>query len=101
MLRREGQFAEMARPDLVLLDLNLPKKDGREVLADIKIDEDLRRIPVVVLTTSQRESDIRYVYDLQANSYITKPVDVADFDQIVRDLLRYWINVTSLPGRQD
>ena len=101
MLRREGQFAEMARPDLVLLDLNLPKKDGREVLAEIKIDEDLRRIPVVVLTTSQRESDIRYVYDLQANSYITKPVDVADFDQIVRDLLRYWINVTSLPGRQD
>ena len=97
ILRKEGQFAQLSRPDLVLLDLNLPKKDGREVLAEMKADAELRRIPVVVLTTSRRESDMRYVYGLNANSYIAKPVDLEEFDKTIRDLLNYWINVTSLP----
>ncbi len=75
-LRREGKYANASRPDLILLDLNLPKKDGREVLAEIKADEDLRRIPVVVLTTSKAEEDIFKAYDQHANCYITKPVDL-------------------------
>ena len=97
ILRKEGQFAQLSRPDLVLLDLNLPKKDGREVLAELKADADLAKIPVVVLTTSRRESDMRYVYGLNASSYIAKPVDLVEFDKMIRDLLNYWINVTSLP----
>ena len=82
LLRREGEYADAPRPDLILLDLNLPRKDGREVLAEIKADDDLRAIPVVVLTTSAAEEDILRSYDLHANAYVTKPVD---FDQFIDD----------------
>ena len=98
ILRKEGKFGDLARPDLVLLDLNLPKKDGREVLGEMKADPGLARIPVVVLTTSQSETDLLYAYDLHANSYITKPVDIGEFDRAVRDVLNYWGNIVSLPG---
>lgn len=97
-LRREGTYASMPRPDLILLDLNLPKKDGREVLAEIKADATLRRIPVVILTTSQAEEDILRTYDLHANSYITKPVDVDQFFRAIRLIEDYWLTVVALPG---
>ena len=95
-LRREGKYADASRPDLILLDLNLPKKDGREVLAEIKTDEDLKRIPVVVLTTSKAEEDILKTYNLHANCYITKPVD---FDQfvVVRLVEDFWFTIVKLP----
>ena len=85
-MRREGRYAEAPRPDLILLDLNLPKKDGREVLEEIKNDPDLRRIPVVILTTSQAESDILKSYNLHANCYITKPVDLEQFIKVVKSV---------------
>ena len=85
-LRRQGQYANAPRPDLILLDLNLPRKDGREVLEEIKSDEDLRRIPVVILTTSDDERDILATYNLHANCYITKPVDLSQFIAIVRSI---------------
>jgi CheY-like chemotaxis protein len=97
-LRREGDFAEAVRPDLVLLDLNLPKKDGREVLAEIKSDESLRRIPVVVLTTSKAEEDILHTYDLHANCYITKPVDLEQFIAVVKSIDDFWLTVVKLPA---
>jgi len=96
-LRREGPYAGAARPDLILLDLNLPKKDGREVLAEIKADEDLKRIPVVILTTSQAEEDILRTYDLHANCYVTKPVDLEQFLTVVRSIEDYWLAIVKLP----
>jgi CheY-like chemotaxis protein len=98
-LRRDGQYAGAPRPHLVLLDLNLPRKDGRQVLAEMKADEDLRRIPVVVLTTSQAEQDILRSYDLHANCYITKPVDLDRFISVVRSIEEYWCSVVTLPPR--
>jgi CheY-like chemotaxis protein len=97
-LHREGQYTEVPRPDLVLLDLNLPRKDGREVLAEMKTDETLRRIPVVVLTTSQAEEDILKTYDLHANCYITKPVDLDQFIQIVQSIEEFWLTIVTLPA---
>jgi two-component system, chemotaxis family, response regulator Rcp1 len=96
-LRRVGKFADAVRPDLVLLDLNLPRKDGREVLADIKADPELKSIPVVVLTTSQAEQDIMKSYKLHANCYITKPVDLDQFVQVVRSIDNFWLTVVRLP----
>lgn len=97
-LRHEGQHAGSPRPDLILLDLNLPRKDGREVLAEIKADDDLRRIPVVVLTTSSAEQDIMASYDLSANCYVTKPVDFAAFVDVVRSIEDFWFTIVRLPG---
>ena len=99
LLRREGQYQEAPRPDLILLDLNLPRKDGREVLADIKADEQLRRIPVVVLTTSKAEEDILKTYDLHANCYITKPVDLDQFIEVIKSIDDFWLTVVRLPPR--
>ena len=96
-LQRRGAFADAPRPDLVLLDLNLPKKDGREVLAEIKADDSLKRIPVVVLTTSQAEEDILKSYNLHANCYISKPVDLEQFITVVRTIEDFWLTVVSLP----
>lgn len=96
-LRREGAYKHATRPDLVLLDLNLPKKDGREVLEEIKSDEDLRRIPVVILTTSDDERDILATYNLHANCYITKPVDLSQFISIVRSIQNFWFSIVKLP----
>jgi len=96
-LRREGPFADVPRPDIILLDLNLPKKDGREVLAEIKADPDLKRIPVVILTTSQAEEDIARTYDLHANCYVTKPVDLEQFISVVKSIEDYWLAIVQLP----
>ena len=98
-LRREGEYADAPRPGLILLDLNLPRVDGREVLARIKADEVLRRIPVVVLTTSEAEEDILRSYDLYANAYVTKPVDFEAFVKVVRQVDDFYINVVRLPPR--
>lgn len=96
-LRRHGQYSDMPRPDIVLLDLNLPRKDGRQVLQEIKEDEDLRRIPVVILTTSDDEHDILKSYDLHANCYITKPIDLRQFATIVKAIESFWFMVVKLP----
>lgn len=96
-LRREGGYASVPHPDLILLDLNLPRKDGREVLAEVKQDPDLKRIPVVVLTTSQAEQDILKSYHLHANCYITKPVDLEKFLFVVRSLENFWLTIVRLP----
>ena len=96
-LRRQGQYLDAPRPDLILLDLNLPKKDGREVLAEIKADESLKRIPVVVLTTSQAEQDIIRSYSLYANCYITKPVDLDQFIRVVQSIEDFWLTIVKLP----
>jgi CheY-like chemotaxis protein len=98
-LRQEGEYAGAVRPDLILLDLNLPRRDGREVLADIKNDEDLRRIPVVVLTTSQADEDILRSYQLHANAYVTKPVDFDQFIAVVRQIDEFFVSVVKLPPR--
>ena len=98
-LRREGDYADSPKPDLVLLDLNLPRRDGREVLAEVKSDPDLRRIPVVILTTSQAEEDIVRSYDLHANAYVTKPVDFAQFVHVVQQIDEFFFTVVSLPER--
>lgn len=97
-LRRTGVYTDAVRPDLVLLDLNLPRRDGREVLAEVKGDDDLRRIPVVVLTTSQAEEDIVRSYDLHANAYVTKPVDFARFLAVVRSIDSFYFSVATLPA---
>lgn len=97
-LRRVGKYANAVRPDLILLDLNLPRKDGREVLADIKLDPDLKAIPVVVLTTSSAEQDIFKSYKLHANCYITKPVDLDQFVQVVKSIDDFWLTVVRLPS---
>jgi two-component system, chemotaxis family, response regulator Rcp1 len=96
-LKREGKYANAPRPDLILLDLNLPKKDGREVLAEIKESEALKSIPVVVLTTSASEADILRSYRLHANCYITKPVDLEGFLTVVRSIDNFWLSVVKLP----
>lgn len=96
-LRREAPYAEALRPDLILLDLNLPKKDGREVLAEIKSDESLKVIPVVVLTTSRAEEDILKSYKLHANCYITKPVNFDSFTEAIATLEKFWFAVVTLP----
>ncbi len=96
-LRREGDFADAPRPDLILLDLNLPKKDGREVLADIKADPTLKRIPVVVLTVSKDEEDILKSYDLYANCYVTKPINMEQFIAVVRSIEDFWLTIVKLP----
>jgi two-component system response regulator len=96
-LHHEGQYASEPRPDLILLDLNLPRKDGREVLAEIKADERLKRIPVVILTTSRNEHDVRNAYGLHANCYITKPVDFGQFLEVVKSIEDFWFTVVTLP----
>lgn len=96
-LYRRGEHAEVPRPDLILLDWNLPRKNGREVLEEIKVDPVLRRIPVVVLTTSQAEEDVLRAYDLHANCYIPKPVDLGRFMQIVKSIESFWLSVVKLP----
>jgi two-component system, chemotaxis family, response regulator Rcp1 len=98
-LRREGPYANAPGADLILLDLNLPRKSGQEVLAEIKADEQLKRIPVVVLTTSKADEDILQAYGLHANSYITKPVDLAGLAEIVRAIEQFWCTVVTLPPR--
>ena len=99
-LRREGRHAAAPRPDVILLDLNLPRKDGREVLAEIKAAERLRRIPEVILTTSADERDVRRAYELHANCYITKPVDFEQFIGVVRSIENFWLTVVTLPSHE-
>jgi two-component system, chemotaxis family, response regulator Rcp1 len=96
-LRRQGQYAEAPRPDLVLLDLNLPRKSGREVLAEVKSDPELARIPVVVLTTSKADEDVAKAYEYHANCYITKPVDFEQFITVVRSIEEFWFTIVRLP----
>lgn len=98
-LRREGKYQQAARPDLILLDLNLPRRDGRELLADIKDDPELRSIPVVVLTTSHAEQDILKSYELHANCYITKPVDLDQFARVVQSIEEFWFSIVKLPKK--
>src|SRR5882724_6400943 len=98
LLHHEGKYAGRPRPDLILLDLNLPKKDGREVLAEIKEDPELRHIPVVVLTTSTAEHDVLKTYDLHANCYINKPVDFEQFLEVVKSVGDFWFSVVILPS---
>ncbi len=97
-LRREGTYADAPRPDLILLDLNLPRKDGREVLADIKADDRLKAIPVVILTTSKADEDIARSYQLNANCYVTKPVDLDQFITVVQSIENFWFAIVTLPG---
>ena len=96
-LRQQGEYADAPRPDVILLDLNMPRKNGREVLAEVKADEDLRRIPVVILTISQAEEDILKAYDLHANCYITKPVDLNQFLAVVQAIENFWLTIVKLP----
>ena len=96
-LRQEGQYADAPRPDLILLDLNMPRKDGRETLAEIKADDDLKMIPVVVLTTSQAEADIIGSYSNHANCYVTKPVDLDQFIRVVQSIEDFWLTIVKLP----
>jgi len=97
-LRKEAPYAKAPRPELILLDLNLPRKDGREVLEEIKSDPDLRRIPVVVLTTSRAEEDILKAYNLHCNCYITKPVDFQQFMHVVKSIESFWLTLVRLPS---
>jgi CheY-like chemotaxis protein len=98
-LRRQGKFTNVNRPDLILLDLNLPRKDGREVLDEIKSDNDLKRIPVVVLTTSKAEEDIIRMYTRQANCYITKPIDFDQFILVIKAVEEFWLTIVKLPPK--
>jgi len=98
-LSRKNSYAGAPRPDLILLDLNLPRKDGREVLAELKLDPDLRTIPVVVLTTSKDDRDISQAYQLQANCYIAKPVDFEQFVSVLRAIEHFWLEVAALPTK--
>ncbi|HYZ85487.1 MAG TPA: response regulator [Bryobacteraceae bacterium] len=97
VLNRRGKHASAARPDLILLDLNLPKKSGREVLREVKADDDLKRIPVIVMTTSKAEADIHRAYNLNANCYVTKPVDLEEFLLVVRSIEDFWLTIVTLP----
>lgn len=99
-LHRKGKYADAVRPDLILLDLNLPKKHGQEVLAEIKNDENLKRIPVVILTTSKAEEDIFKTYELHANCYVTKPVDLDQFIKIVKSIHNFWFEIVRLPSEE-
>ena len=96
-LRCQGEYANASRPDLVLLDLNLPRKDGREVIAEIKSDDDLKRIPVVIMTSSRDEEDILKSYNLHANCYITKPMDLNQFIKVVKSIEDFWFTIVKLP----
>jgi len=96
-LRREGEYKDAARPGLILLDLNLPRKDGREVLAEIKSDSTLQQIPVVILTTSESDDDILKTYSLHANCFITKPVDMQEFVKVVEAVEKFWLAIVKLP----
>lgn len=96
-LRRQEPYADVPRPDVILLDLNLPRKDGREVLAEIKTDEGLKQIPVIILTTSEAEEDILRAYNLAVNCYITKPVDLDQFIKVVKAIEDFWFTVVKLP----
>lgn len=96
-LRREGKHRDATRPDLILLDLNLPKKDGREVLGEIKSDQNLKRIPVVILTVSKAEEDILKSYNLHANCYISKPIDMEQFVKVVKSIEDFWFTIVKLP----
>jgi two-component system, chemotaxis family, response regulator Rcp1 len=98
-LRHQGRFADSARPDLILLDLNLPRMDGRELLAEVKSDADLQTIPVVVLTTSGAAQDVLHSYQLHANCYVTKPVDLEQFLNVVKSIEEFWMSVVTLPQR--
>jgi two-component system, chemotaxis family, response regulator Rcp1 len=97
ILNHRGPYAATPRPDLILLDLNLPKKNGREVLVEIKADQELKRIPVIVMTTSKAEQDIYRVYNLNANCYITKPVELDEFLNVVRSIEDFWLTIVTLP----
>ncbi|HEW78774.1 MAG TPA: response regulator [Phycisphaerales bacterium] len=99
-LRREGEYADAPRPDLMFLDLNLPKKDGREVLAEIKSNDGLKNIPVVVLTSSEADTDIAKCYNLHANCYITKPVDMEQFATVVQTVENFWFTIVKLPEEE-
>jgi two-component system, chemotaxis family, response regulator Rcp1 len=100
-LHREGEYRDAPRPDLILLDLNLPKKDGRQVLAEIKSDPSLMRIPVVILTTSRAEEDVFKSYNLHANCYITKPIDLNQFLHVVKSIEDFWLSIVVLPPNED
>ena len=97
-LKKEGKYSKVPRPDLILLDLNLPKKDGRQVLAEIKGDDRFKRIPVVILTVSSAEEDILKSYNLHANCYITKPIDLGQFMKVVRSIEDFWLTIVKLPN---
>lgn len=97
-LRREGEYADAPRPDLILLDLNMPRMNGKEVLAEIKEDPDLRRIPVVMMTASEQEKDILAAYNLHVNSYVIKPVDMEQFIGVVRSIEHFWFSIVKLPA---
>jgi two-component system, chemotaxis family, response regulator Rcp1 len=100
-LYKRGKFASVPRPDLILLDLNLPRKNGREVLAEIKADEELKNIPVVILTTSSAEEDILRSYNLHANCYVVKPVEFTNFVKAVQSIQQFWFSVVTLPPGKD
>lgn len=100
-LRNEGKFRDVPKPDLIILDLNLPKKDGREVLAEIKASEDYRHIPVVVMTISQAEEDILKSYKLHANCYITKPIDLNEFIKVIKSIEDFWFSIVRLAPKND
>lgn len=100
-LRRQGPYTDAPRPDLILLDLNLPRYDGREVLREVKDDPDLRHIPVIVLTTSQAEEDVLRSYQLHANAYVTKPVDFDGFIEAIKQIDHFFVSVVQLPGGRD
>ncbi|MFA6051049.1 MAG: response regulator [Methylobacter sp.] len=97
-LRREGKYADAPRPDVILLDLNLPKKNGIEVLGEIKADPSLKRIPVVIITSSEAEQDILKTYDLHVNCYVNKPVDLEQFIKVVRSIETFWLTIVKLPS---
>jgi chemotaxis family two-component system response regulator Rcp1 len=98
-LRQTGKFAKAARPDLIMLDLNLPRKDGRDVLRELKNDPSLKTIPIIVLTTSRADKDILQSYELNANCYITKPVDFEHFIEVVKTIEKFWLTVVTLPPK--
>ena len=98
-LEQEGEFADAPRPDLILLDLNVPRKDGREVLRELKANESLRRIPVIVLTTSSADTDVLDAYDNSVNAYIQKPIDFTEFTNVVRSIEEFWLSIVRLPPR--
>ncbi len=98
-LRRESQYQDAPRPDIVLLDINLPRKSGLEVLGEVKADPDLRSIPVVILSTSNHEKDVLSAYGLNANCYITKPVDLEKFIEVVKSVDHFWVNIVALPPK--
>jgi len=97
-LNREGDFREMPKPDMILLDLNMPWKDGREVLREVKADADFRRIPVIVLTVSKAEEDILQSYDLHANCYLSKPIDLTEFELVMNSINDFWLSIVRLPS---